>query len=310
MRYDNKSIVIESYNMWTKMLTIWQYEKWIFWLDKAISLEPFNAKLYLPKLICLFNLNRYDDVLNVFSIIIKLWWLKENEEIILFNYFLSQLFEIKWEEYCKKYIDNNTLNNPNLSIPSYLYRISRLENLTSIIDLWILSRNLSKKYLNFENNSYDHIQDRRSQFWKYNLHDYAPLFFSKYPAMIYSTKIRENINNQIVILFDWNLINDDWVAFSDVSLAYSDIAEDNLFDDLDLLKNLDFSLFEKKWWENDISIRKKKWAEVLVKKRIDFKYAREIIYFDKSKKEIIENILKEKWYNIPITYNNYEDYKW
>jgi hypothetical protein len=31
-----------------------------------------------------------------------------------------------------------------------------------------------------------------------------------------------------------------------------------------------------------------------VKKRIDFKYAKEIIFFDKNKKEIIENILKEK----------------
>lgn len=251
-----------------------------FWFDYVYN---FNEKVWLWKVI----LNWKYNFLNKDWILVAEW--KDRNE------------KIDWFYPSK----NSTYN-----IPTNLYRISRLENLNSIIDLWILSRNLSKKYLNFENNSYEHIQDRRSQFWKYNLHNYAPLFFSKYPAMLYSTKIRENINNQIIIVFDWNLITNDWIAFSDVSLAYSDITEDNLFDNLDFLKNLDFSLFENKWWENDITIRRKKWAEVLVKKRIDFKYAREILYFDKSKKEIIENILKDKWYNIPIKYNNYEDYKW
>lgn len=195
------------------------------------------------------------------------------------------------------------------NLPENLFRISRIENLESIIDLWVLSRNLSKKYLKFENNSYEHIQGRRSQFWEYNLHDYAPLFFSNFPAMLYSTKVRENITNQILIIFDWNLMLNDWIVFSDISLAYSDITEENLFNDLDFLRSLNFSIFEKKWWENDTIVRRKKWAEVLVKNRIDFKDAKKIIYFDEKKKESIEKLLKDKWYNIPITYNNYEDYK-
>ena len=190
--------------------------------------------------------------------------------------------------------------NSQYKTPVNLYRISRLENLSSIIDLWILSRELSKKYLNFENNSYEHIQERRSQFWEYNLHEYAPLFFSKFPPMIYSTKVKENITNQIIVVFDWNIMLNDGVIFSDISLAYKDITENNLFKDLNKLSLLDFSIFA----------RKKKWAEVLVKKRIDFRYTKEIICFDTSKIEIIREILKEKWFSIPITHNNYEDYKW
>lgn len=247
-----------------------------FWFDYVYN---FNEKVWLWKVILNWKYNFL------------------NKEWIL----VAEWKDIKHGFYPSK---NSTYN-----IPTDLYRISRLENLNSIIDLWILSRELSKKYLNFENNSYGHIQDRRAEFWKYNLHEYAPLFFSKFPPMIYSTKIKENIINQIIIIFDWNLLTNHGIIFSDVSLAYSDITENNLFDDLNFLNNFDFSIFEKKWWENDISVRRKKWAEVLVKKRIDFKYAREIIFFDKSKREVIENILKEKWYNIPITYNNYEDYK-
>lgn len=281
-KYNKKDRKIKKIERNWKYSYIW--DDWYlissFWFDYVYN---FNEKIWLWKVILDWKYN----FLNKDWILVA-EWKNKNEKLDWFYPSKSSTYKI----------------------PNYLYRISRLENLTSIIDLWILSRELSKKYLNFENNSYEHIQERRSQFWKYDLHEYAPLFFSKFPPMIYSTKIKENITNQIIIIFDWNLMLNDWIVFSDVSLAYTDITENNLFDDLDFLKNLDFSLFEKKWWENDISIRRKKWAEVLVKKRIDFKYAKEIIYFDKSKKEIIENILKEKWYNIPITYNNYENYKW
>lgn len=250
-----------------------------FWFDYVYN---FNEKIWLWKVI----LDWKQNFLNKEWILVSEWKDKDERQ--------------DWFYPSKK---------STYKIPSYLYRISRLENLSSIIDLWILSRELSKKYLNFENNSYEHIQERRSQFWKYNLHEYAPLFFSKFPPMVYSTKIRENIDNQIIIIFDWNIMLNDWIVYSDVSLAYKDITENNLFDDLNILNDLDFSIFEKKWWEDDIAIKRRKWAEVLVKKRIDFKYAKEIIYFDKSKKEAIEAILKEKWYNLTITYNKYEDYK-
>jgi len=207
----------------------------------------------------------------------------------------------------KKFDKNNHIF---YNIPDNLYRISRLENLQSVIELWILSRELASRYLNFKNNSYDNIQNRREQFWIYDLHKYAPLFFSKYPAMLYSAKIKENIENQILLIIDWKILLEKWVIFSDVSLAYQDVSEKNIFSDLNKLENLDFNIFNKKWWEDNVLLRKKKWAEVLVRKRIDFNFIKEIIYFDKNKKNEIKNILYKKWFShIPITYNNYEDYK-
>ncbi len=250
-----------------------------FWFDYVYN---FNEKIWLWKVILNW---KYNFLNKEWTLVAE--WKDKNEKIEGFYPSKHSIYKI----------------------PNFLYRISRLENLNSIIDLWILSRELSKKYLNFENNSYEVIQERRSKFWKINLHEYAPLFFSKFPPMIYSTKVKENLCNQIIIIFDWNIMLTDWIAFSDISLAYKDITENNIFIDLSALVDFDFSIFEKKWWENVDVVRRKKWAEVLVKKRIDFKYAKEIIYFDKSKKELIENILKEKWYNISITYNNYEDYK-
>ena len=247
------------------------------WFDYVYN---FNESIWLWKVV----LNDKINFINNNWILVSKWKLK-----------VSKFYPWKMEQY---------------NIPNNLFRISRLENLKSIIDLWILSRKLSRKYLEFENNSYNNIQDRRAQFWKYNLHEYVPLFFSKYPAMMYSTKIRENIFNQIILVFNWDLLLKKEVIFSDISLAYQDISENNIFDNLEKLKNIDFWIFEKKWWENDINIRKKKWAEVLVKKRIDFIWVKEIIYFDESKKEEIEWILKENGFNIKITYNNYEDYKW
>jgi len=196
----------------------------------------------------------------------------------------------------------------NIEKPKELYRISRFSNLESIIDLWILSRKLADKYINYKNNSYLNIQDRREYVWKYNLHDYAPLFFSLYPAMIYSNQIRENINDQIIIIFDWELIKQRWVLFSDISLAYKDKSEENIFDDISKIKNLDFSIFERKGWEDDIEIRKKKWAEVLIRDKIDFWFAKSIICFDFFLKQKIEKILEEKWYNLEVVYKDYIAY--
>jgi len=267
----------------------YQKENWYListvWFDYVYN---FNEKIWLGKVV----LNGKYNFLNIEWILVADWEVVNEDKK-------------HWPAYLWFYPSKSS----TYQIPSYLYRISRLENLNSIIDLWVLSRDLSKKYLKFENNSYEHIQERRSQFWEYNLHEYAPLFFSKFSPMMYSAKIKENITNQIIVIFDGNLMLQDDIAYSNVSLAYSNITEKNIFSDLEYLKYIDFSIFKKKWWEDDSMIRRKKGAEVLVKKRIDFKDAKKIIYFDESKKELIENILKDKWYNIPITYNNYENYK-
>ena len=222
--------------------------------------------------------------------------------------YLNEEWILIWEWKDNLWEDIFTINK-NIKIPKKLYRISRIENLSTIIEYGILSRILAYKYFPVKNNSYDNIQDRRSSFWVYNLHKYVPLFFSKYPPMMYSTKIKENISNQMILIFDWSLILEKWVIFSDVSLAYSNISVDNIFDDLGELNKINYSIFNQKWWENDINIRKKKWAEVLIKNRVDFRWVKEIIYFDKKKKNEIESILKENKFNITITYNNYGDYK-
>ena len=124
--------------------------------------------------------------------------------------------------------------------------------------------------------------------------------------MIYSTQIKDNIKDQIIIIFDKSLINQKWVLFSDISLAYSKKTERNIFENISKIKNLDFETFERKWWEKELEIRKKKWAEFLVKDKIDFSFAKSIICFDKQVKEKIESMLKEKWYNIEVYFKNYK----
>ncbi|MBT3726205.1 DUF4433 domain-containing protein [bacterium] len=94
------------------------------------------------------------------------------------------------------------MNKFEYTVPKYLYRISRITNLNSIINKGLLSRNLAKKLVCFEDNSYSNIQDRRLEFSDYNLHDYALLFFSKYSPMIYSKKVSENISDEIILIFD------------------------------------------------------------------------------------------------------------
>ena len=56
-------------------------------------------------------------------------------------------------------------------------------------------------------------------------------------------------------------------------------------------------------------IRKKKWAEVLVSKRIDFSFVKSIICFNINSKMIIEDILLKNSINLYIDVKKYEDFR-
>jgi len=262
---------------------------------------------------------KYNFINENWDLISKDWFdyvYKFNETKWIWKVVLNWKFNFineKWEIISKRidrHLYSSCLQKKEIyNFPEFLYRIERIENLEKIISLWFLSRNLAMKYIDFQNNSYDNIQNRRSYFWKYNLHDYVPLFFSMFPPMIYSNKISSNIKNQIILKIDWNILTEKWVLFSDISLAYWDVNENNIFDNLSFLKKFDFSIFNKKWRENDIEIRKKKWAEVLVSKRIDFSFVKSIICFNINSKMIIEDILLKNSINLYIDVKKYEDFR-
>lgn len=190
-----------------------------------------------------------------------------------------------------------------------LYRIDVVNNLNSILKKWLLSRNKAEEFW-FINNSFDHIQKRREENFK-EIHDYVPIFFSKYSPMIVSSM--ENsiyLQWKIIFIINSNVLKEENVLFSDISFAIKWASkEKNLFSNLKDLNKINYSLINKKGYINNDIFNKYKWVEVLVKNKLDISYIKEIIYFDENKKEEIESILKENGFNIPITYNNYEDYK-
>lgn len=205
-------------------------------------------------------------------------------------------------------IHNKLLNhNSKFILFDHVYRISRVENLDSILTHWLLSRALAKKNL-FIDNSYKHIQERRIKKIPY-LHSYVPLFFSQYPPMLFSNKVRSNISQNIIIVIDSCILNIDTTLFSDISLAYNDISEENIYSDIADLNKINFDIISKKWWIDNKVVNRIKWAEVLVKDKLDIAYFSKIIYFDETKKSLIENIVKKNWCAISIKYESYENYK-
>ena len=170
-KYNEIILFIENDNNLKNNLDYLNYKTFYYYiynkpkrlLNQINSKNLFDNTDTLVLLLDLFIKNNYDNefIFEYYDIIMKNWLNTISKNI-------------------KKIFDNNIINSnvfKYIDYPKEFYRISRFSNLESIIELWLLSRNLADKKINYNNNSYLKIQERRDDLWKYNLHDYVPLFF-------------------------------------------------------------------------------------------------------------------------------------
>lgn len=178
---------------------------------------------------------------------------------------------------------------------SNLYYIVSINNLTSIFNNGILSKNLiiSKniKYDDISNEEVQNIRNKRHVF-DYELHDYVNLFINPRNSMMYS--VQHNKGNSILSVLEINIdiLNDSFSAVSD-----GNCASDNTkyYRSIDGYHNIDCkSIFKNYWVRPDGSVDNEQKriisAEALVLNNVPFKYINRIIVNNNNTKEIIDSM--------------------
>ncbi len=147
----------------------------------------------------------------------------------------------------------------------YLYHMTYIDNLASIIENGLLSHNEAYRQGLIEADISDpDVQDIRANikdpFHNRPLHEYVPLYFSPRNPMLYK---RREIQEDIVILgLDPQILYESNILFTDGNAAAS---ETFFYNDIQMLGQLPWKSIRARYWKDDIENGKRiKCAEVLI----------------------------------------------
>ncbi len=173
----------------------------------------------------------------------------------------------------------------------YLYHMTAIENLTSILKNGLLSHEEAhKQKLVHTDISDPHVQDLRfnlkDPFYGKALHSYVPLYFSPRNPMLYR---RRELQDDIIILgIDPKLLLEPDVCFTDGNAAARDTY---FYRGVEMLGQLPWDIIHAESWSNFENGKRIKCAEVLVPAKISIEKI--LFIFCRSSKHR-ENIIKIK----------------
>jgi hypothetical protein len=151
----------------------------------------------------------------------------------------------------------------------YLYHMTHINNLASIIENSLLSHNEAYRQGLIETDISDpNVQDIRANsvdpFYNRPLHEYVPLYFSPRNPMLYK---RQEIQEDIVILgLDPRLLFEPDILFTDGNAAASGTT---FYRATQMLDQLPWSSIRARNWTDIDDGRRIKCAEVLIYQRIE-----------------------------------------
>lgn len=152
----------------------------------------------------------------------------------------------------------------------YLYHMTYIDNLASIIENGLLSHNEAHRQKMIEADISDpDVQDIRAStkdpFHNRPLHEYVPLYFSPRNPMLYK---RREIQEDIVILgLDPQILHEPNILFTDGNAA---AIETCFYSDIQMLGQLPWKSIRARYWNDNVENGKRiKCAEVLVYPKID-----------------------------------------
>ncbi|TVU53409.1 MAG: DUF4433 domain-containing protein [Arthrospira sp. PLM2.Bin9] len=164
--------------------------------------------------------------------------------------------------YLKKELGRDYINNLGVK---YLYHMTHISNLNSILENGLLSHNISheKGFIQTD------ISMQEAQYLRTKWHGYVPFYFNPRNTMLYK---RLDLQNQIVMLaIDPMLILEEGTWFSDGNVA---AGATNVYNDIAMLEQLPWQIIKAPSWNYEDPERKQKCkrimcAEVLVPDRVN-----------------------------------------
>lgn len=177
--------------------------------------------------------------------------LMENLKPLIKNNLKIKLFFIKY-------------NLDKLKI-KYLYHMTHISNLKSILTHGLLSHNNAHKYGLVETD----ISMSEAQQYRRQWHDCVPFYFNPRNTMLY--KRREHQNEIVILGVDPMLILQEGAYFSNGNVASMST---KLYNDISMLKNLPWQIINSSSWNREDPGQKANYkrimcAEVLVPERVD-----------------------------------------
>lgn len=203
-----------------------------------------------------------------------------------------------------------------MSIPSehrsrYVYHMTHLENLESILQNELLSTNektrLGIKHKNIANHG---IQNRRAAMNVTcgpmgTVHDYVPFYFSPREPMLLRLLNSKNLDQQLIIYL---AVKIDVVEREDVVLT-SASANTNIpptfYCSPENLSGLNWNLIDCNKWGFSDDDRHAKMAEMLIHEKVEVSEIGFIVVWNEKYKKIVENLLTKANYQIEIKYEGY-----
>jgi cold shock CspA family protein len=197
----------------------------------------------------------------------------------------------------QKEVGKNYLTNLGIK---YLYHMTHISNLKSILENGLLSHNRSHEggFLKRD------ISMQEAQSWRKRWHDYVPFYFNPRNTMLYK---RRELQNQIVILgIDPMLILEEGTWFSDGNVA---AGATKVYNDIAMLEQLPWQIIKASSWNYEDAERKERCkrimcAEVLVPNRVNVQSILKIFCRSLSQRSEVQQILPDG-VNIPVGVNGF-----
>lgn len=270
--------------------------------DKGNSYFHLTLKLSSNEIIWLDVL--YNSVLSKLIKFYKHLFSKIDNYLISFNSeqlvkYQSVLTEIKKEvEVFLEFSENREivdkrkkLDTQHLSkIPfGGLFYVCHIDNISSILNLGILSHNVAHKEGLVRNDISDQsVNSLRNRFEKSlggNIHDFAPLFLHLRNSTFFRWCKSEDKNNLILLKVNPHILLADNVAFSDGNAA---VRTTKFYQNIDDFNKLNWQVIKDDYWTNYPDGKRIKCSEVLVQHKIPLYYVNELLVYSE---ETLDKIL-------------------
>lgn len=162
----------------------------------------------------------------------------------------------------------------------YLYHITHIQNLKSILAIGLKSHNLAYSLgLTSKDISDNQVNERREK-----IHNYVPLYFTPKNPMLFR---RKNIQSDLVILcinrglLMQNMLFTDGNAASKSTKIYSNIQD---------LNKINWDILKSKYWTDHVDGKRIKCSEVLIPNEIGVNSIQKIICYDQKSIDYVNSI--------------------
>lgn len=182
-------------------------------------------------------------------------------------------------------INSNTLDEYNID---YVYHMTHYSNVRNVIEHDLRAHENKYVNKNIDNDDVNNIRNKREPINNRKINKYVPFYFNPRNPMLYVNKeIQEDI---VILAFDRRIILKEGTLFTDGNAASSIT---NFYDDIEDLGQLDWDIIKSSSWTEYDDGKRKRMAEVLVRKKVSSGLIKKIYCYDRATADIIEDLKPE-----------------